>query len=124
MAQEPRLADAVGADEEDGWHVLLREPSGVVDGGGGRVDRVRRGRVDERMEGGVEVLADARVEQRRGVVGLEPGDGCFDDGLDVAGHRIEPLSDGGRNRLDECTNTRIASLHGLIVRGAARASSG
>ncbi len=112
MAQEPRLADAVGTDEEGCRHILLGETSGVVDGRGGRIDRDRRTRVGERTEGPVEVLADARLEQRGGLDGLEPGNVLFDDRLDVAGHRGEPLSHGARHRLDQCTNTRIASLHG------------
>ena len=86
MSEEPRLADAVGPDEERAWHVLLREPPGVIDGGEWRVDRVRRTGIDERLQGAVEVLADARLEQRGGRIGLERGDRLFDDGLDVRGH--------------------------------------
>ena len=108
MAQEACLADTVGTDEESGRYVHLGEPPGIVDGRGGRLDRLRCRRIDERTEGGVEVLADARSEQRG--VGLEPGDDLFDDCLDVAGHGGELLSHRARDRIDQCTNTRIASL--------------
>ena len=112
VVEEPGLADPVGADEEGGGDVLLGEPAGVVDGGGRCGDRGRLVDVDERADGGVDVLADAGEEQTGRLVRPEPGDGLFDHGLDVGRHRGQSLTHRVRDRLDQRTNTRVASLHG------------